>query len=102
MAYVAPSAFQFLGNEKKEDASKYISIKREDGRSALDVASQMGHIEIMKLLHEEGKKDSESCPSAVPLHLAAISGHYEAVQLLLSFGIPVNARNKERRTALHE
>ena len=62
----------------------------------------MGHLEIMRILNEKGGNAYEDWATTSPLHLASDEGHCAAVRLLLSFGIPVQARDKEGQTALHE
>ena len=59
--------------------------------SALMVASQNGHVEVVKLLLEKGAQiDDDGDRGRSPLMLASQEGHNKVVKLLLEKGAQVN------------
>ena len=70
------------------------------GLRAIHVASEFGHVEIVRVLLALGAKPNVlSAATKPPLHLAARNGHTEVIKLLLAAGAdPTKA--VEGRTAL--
>ena len=91
-----------LGGGYDKEIQKYVNMRRQDDRSALHLAAQMGHTEMMKILYYKGAHTDQGSAATTPLHLASEGGHCDSVRLLLSFGIPIHARDKDGQTALHE
>lgn len=59
--------------------------------TALALASQFGHIEVVKVLLDAGEDPSRYNPAgfhahSTPLHQAALAGHFDVVRLLVSRG----------------
>ncbi|KAH0559874.1 hypothetical protein GP486_003604, partial [Trichoglossum hirsutum] len=71
------------------------SFRRTDhfGRTALSIASGLGHLEAVQLLLERGSINAElSCSRGMTaLQAASHGGHLEVVQLLLERGASINA-----------
>ncbi|CAG2228497.1 unnamed protein product [Mytilus edulis] len=72
----------------------YTTIKDQKGWSALHVACQNGHIEVIKLLIDVGMNINDTTNSgSTPLHKACQEGHYETVKFLLDLnGQALNSR----------
>jgi ankyrin repeat protein len=80
-----------------------LSAVNFEGFSALHTAAFGGHLEIVKLLLENGAaadQRSEGNKSMTALHTAAYNGHTEVVRFLLDKGIPVDDRDGEGKSAL--
>ncbi|KAJ6517624.1 hypothetical protein DFH09DRAFT_1098924 [Mycena vulgaris] len=71
------------------------------GHTALYTAASLGHLEIIRLLVENGA--NTNAKGGIALIAAARNGHYEAVRLLIAHGAEVNPTGLENRgvTALH-
>jgi len=63
----------------------------EESESLEDVLASLGSIDV----NNTGKKSEE-----IPLHVAAIKGNKEALQILLSNGADINIKNDEEKTAV--
>ena len=92
----APSLTKLLvGRSAAADA------KGGDGFTALMLAAQHGHLEVVKLLLERGAtiaaKDSKGF---TPIMRAAQEAHLEVVKLLLERGATVDAENNKRGTPI--
>lgn len=71
----------------------------QDGWTPLHYACDRGHVEVAKLLLEEGANvNARDEARRTPLHLAALSGRVEVVQLLLGNGAQRNAKNVAKMT----
>ncbi|CAN0896474.1 26S proteasome non-ATPase regulatory subunit 10 [Linum grandiflorum] len=85
--------------------TKSVSLRNDDRRSLLHVASSSGHLEAVKILLEvEGSEsvvNSTDEEGWAPLHSAASIGSAPIVEILLSKGADVNLKNDGGRTALH-
>ena len=71
-----------------------INAKNKDGETALMLASSEGHLEMVKLLVENGANYTNA------LRLASREGHLEVVKYLIEKGADVNAKDNEGKTAL--
>lgn len=74
------------------------SADSENRHRALALASQFGHTEIVCLLLEAGEDPNRYNPAgyhghSMPLHQAALAGHYEAVRLLVERGARLDAKD---------
>ena len=80
-----------------------LSILSQDmTRTALHDASELGHLERVRLLLDEGAGvDAEDDSNGTPLHRASWAGHLEVVCLLLDKGARVDAEDMFKRTPLH-
>jgi hypothetical protein len=74
------------------------SAHSEDRHLALTLASQFGHLEIVRILLDSGENPNRYNPvgahsHSTPLHQAALEGHDEVVRLLIERGARVNMRD---------
>ena len=73
------------------------------GRTALDIASIRGNLEISELLTSSGADvNIRNSGGWTALHIASYNDHLEIVQLLLCQGADISFRNDDGRTALDE
>jgi serine/threonine-protein phosphatase 6 regulatory ankyrin repeat subunit B len=89
----------------ERDGMGEINHHDTNARTALMLASQQGHLEVVKLLLEEGAKDNINPPyqnGQTALMLASQEGHLEVVKLLLQQGakININYPDQNGQTAL--
>ncbi|KAL9246345.1 hypothetical protein vseg_019892 [Gypsophila vaccaria] len=97
------SVFKSLSSQQLYDS---LSLRNDDARSLLHVASSFSHPHVVKILAEAdalaGKminsKDEEGW---APLHFAASIGNPKIVEILLSKGADVNMKNDGGRIPLH-
>ncbi|CAB4060140.1 MIB [Lepeophtheirus salmonis] len=72
------------------------------GHTALQAASQNGHIEVIKaLLRRNADLEIEDKDGDRAVHHAAFGDEPNVMELLAASGADLNARNKRRQTALH-
>ena len=72
------------------------------GHTALQAASQNGHLEVIKtLLKGKAELEIEDKDGDRAIHHAAFGDEASVVELLARAGADLNARNKRRQTALH-
>jgi hypothetical protein len=74
------------------------SANSEDRHMALSVASDLGHVEIVRLLLDAGEDPNRYNPvgghsHATPLHQAAGAGHDEVVRLLVERGVRLDMKD---------
>ena len=73
------------------------------GMNALHLASEKGHLEMVRVLIEKGidinKTDEYDGKNA--LHFASSEGHKEIVKLLIEKGIDINQKEEDGWNALH-
>ena len=73
----------------------------EDGDTALIVASENGHLDVVQLLCEAGaNKDKADDHGFTALMQASVTGHLEVVRLLCEAGADTDKANQEGATAL--
>ena len=77
-----------------------INVKCRLGRTALKIASQYGHAEIVAYLLANGS-DLTIDEGDSAFHLAARFGHVEVVREFIKHGFDINLRNETGRTTLH-
>ena len=86
----APPWLSFYG-QRCEPPSVYSST----GQSALQKASEGGHLEVVKILLDAGAKaDDKNIVGDTALMMASRRGNAEVVKILLAAGADVNAKNK--------
>ena len=79
-----------------------VNVKDCYKRSALQFAALNGHVDVAKVLIQNGadvnavNEDKETA-----LHYAAWEGHVDVATLLIQNGVDVNAVDQWKRTALH-
>jgi hypothetical protein len=82
-----------------EDARRLLSAAgSRDRHLALALASQFGHLEIVRLLLEAGEEPNRYNPvgchsHSTPLHQAALAGHMEVVRLLVERGARLDLKD---------
>ena len=78
-----------------------IDFRNEDGTTALMVASNDGHHQVVELLLKEGADVNIQNNNGVTcLMVASNNGHHQVVELLLKEGADVNIQNNDGWTAL--
>lgn len=97
----------FLYSENEENNIEAIMSLIINGvnidENLLHVAASMGHVNVMKLLLENGfDADQATDGSLRPIHLAAQNGHLEAMKLLLEMTeVTIDAKTHSGATALY-
>ncbi|KAJ7348064.1 hypothetical protein DFH08DRAFT_1080216, partial [Mycena albidolilacea] len=82
--------------------STSINQANEDGVTALHLALEQGHLDIVQLLIKHGASvDQANKNGLTALHLALWAGHLDVVWLLIEHSTAVNKANKDGLTALH-
>lgn len=77
------------------------NIKDNDGVTAIMIASSLGIIPSMKLLHSNGALINEMTANGTTALLLAVAGnHYRSIETLLSWGADVSAKNDTGVNAL--
>ncbi|XP_076440202.1 E3 ubiquitin-protein ligase MIB1-like [Babylonia areolata] len=81
-----------------------VDEKKDDGYTALHLASLNNHVEVAELLVHQGKAnmDIQNVNLQTPLHLAVERQHTQIVRLLVREGCNLNIADKDGDTALHE
>ncbi|CZR69782.1 related to beta transducin-like protein [Phialocephala subalpina] len=98
----------FRGNKTEHQQDKLLLETGSDGIIAnknkwtpLSIAAGNGHIEVVKLLLDEGTSLNSTAGEIGPLQWASASGHIEVVKLLLERGADVNIVGINGWTPLH-
>eukprot|EP00750_Incisomonas_marina_P012093 INCI16559.1.p1 GENE.INCI16559.1~~INCI16559.1.p1 ORF type:complete len:288 (-),score=62.59 INCI16559.1:115-978(-) len=96
-------------NNELEEVNLYLSCGADpntrnsmlgNGETALHNAALGGHLEMIELLVQEGKADTDlqdNCGNT-PLHIAARSGHYDAALRLMDFDAKAQIKNDSQQT----
>ena len=91
------------GEDGRALLQKYINKPRNDMKTALLLAAEMGYTAVINFLIEEGADLSlKSSTKTSLLHLIASFGNVDAVRSLLEKGVSHNVEDSRRRTPLHE
>lgn len=86
--------------EKCLEAKSDININEKiDGNTALEIASQEGHLEVVRWLIKNGANPKNENTS--PLILAAEGGHFDVVKLLIDSGVEVSLKTGHETTAIY-
>ena len=86
-----------------EDARELLgAANAESGQQALALASQHGHVDIVRLLLDAGEDQNRYSPPgghshATPLHQAALAGHEDVVRLLVERGARLDIEDIHHR-----
>jgi ankyrin repeat protein len=72
-----------------------------EGATALHIAIQYNHLEIVKILVQRGADKEMMVQGSSPFHLAAQNGCHEIVEFLLNNGVDKDTSNAQGLTALH-
>ncbi|VDO07178.1 unnamed protein product [Rodentolepis nana] len=72
-----------------------------DGVCPLNLAIELGHLQMVKLLIKAGADISVSDCPRYPLHQAALFGRATIVELLINFGAKVSILTERRQSCLH-
>ena len=86
-----------------EENFKLISIdeKEKDHKTALHLASENGHLDVVQLLLYKGASvDAKDINEMTPLHLSSKNAHLDVVQLLLDERASVDAKDINEMTPL--
>ena len=64
------------------------AIDNEDGATPLCIASQNGHLEIVKVLIAAGADVNQATKNGcTPLYVASLYGHLEVIKVLIASGL---------------
>ena len=92
----------------KHDVARFIhsfediNAKTSYGITPLHVAPTWNHLDIAKLLIENGANvNAKASDGETPLHWAASGGNLDIAKLLVENGADVNAKNSDGETPLH-
>ncbi len=84
-----------------ETLSKMVLDQDREEQTALHLAVENGHYEIVRLLIEKGTNvNCVKVNLVAPLHLATTNGHLDIVQLLLNYDANIEAKTAMQRTPL--
>ncbi|CAK9036684.1 unnamed protein product [Durusdinium trenchii] len=77
------------------------TVALANGRGALHLAAEEGHVSCLRLLLEARADKDAALDDYTPLHLATRNGHVEVVETLLKFGVEKDTSTREGATPLH-
>jgi len=84
------------------DKQELVNATNESGKTALHIASEKGHLEIVEYLLEGGADiEAKSIYELTPLFSAAETGNIELAEMLIKYRADVNAFSQFFGTALH-
>jgi hypothetical protein len=80
-----------------------VNVKDDEyGRTPLHFAAMIGHVEIARLLLQNGAEvNARSKYGTTPLHSAAFQGHVDILHLLVENGADLEAQSNDGERALH-
>jgi hypothetical protein len=79
-----------------------VNVKDVNGSTPLHYVAWKGHIEIVRLLLQNGAEvNMKSDGGSTPLRLAAIQGHVDILHLLVKNGADLEAQDNDGMRALH-
>ena len=82
--------------------SRMILDEDRDGQTALHLAVENGHIDIVEICLENGANVNHYNTNLItPMHLAATSGKLEIAKVLVDHGANIEATNALQETPLH-
>ncbi len=82
--------------------SRMILDEDRDGQTALHLAVENGHIDIVRVCLENGANVNHFNSNLItPLHLAATSGKLDIAQVLVEHDANIEATNALQETSLH-
>ncbi|KAL4708155.1 hypothetical protein ACJJTC_009934 [Scirpophaga incertulas] len=90
--------------QKSMIVSNTVNAPDNSGYTALHYAARNGHLDICKMLIQNGANINAATRSgkATPLHKAAAAGNTTAVTLLIKAGAAVELQDVDGETALHK
>ena len=78
-----------------------VDAKNNNGATPLYIASENGHLEIVKLLIKSKAQINQNCVNGwAPIHIAAAKGHFEVVKYLVENGARIDVENENGETPL--
>ena len=85
------------------DKGADVSRTDVEGFSAMHVAAQSGHLEVVKLLMKASRAslDAKMCDGSTPLHLSSQKGNCEVIRTLIKAGANINSRTQFGATPLY-
>ncbi|KAL3940599.1 MAG: hypothetical protein SGBAC_004883 [Bacillariaceae sp.] len=85
-------------------AEKYVDVNESNylGKTALRVACEYGHLQVVKFLVDSGARSTADCNgNKAPLNQACAEGHLDIVKWLVWKGDDVHAKESSGDTPLH-
>ncbi|RDD41599.1 Transient receptor potential cation channel subfamily A member 1 [Trichoplax sp. H2] len=90
-----------LGAVENQGKKGYLNIFDNEGKTALHIAIEMNHLEMVKLCLNYGASVMQENNLKPLIHIAAINGSIEIAKLLLQHHVQVSDQDNRDRTALH-
>ena len=96
-----PVVEYFVQISQLDDENDNLADEDEDANTALHLAAQYGHYDIVQLLVEtSASMDATNQKQETPLDLAAKNGHTEICRFLIERGSPIDPLDKNNKTPL--
>ncbi|KAF4622806.1 hypothetical protein G7Y89_g14219 [Cudoniella acicularis] len=96
----------YIASQLKGENEKLLSLKSDAGKSPLTKAAGKGHTEVVKMLLEKidsaSVNEQDTKYGLTPLHVAAMNGSKNIVELLLKHGASTTITDKKGNTAFRE